>query len=164
MTLPPDILVDRVLNPSKHPKNVSIRAMLTTAVKDGWIDALADNVVNQDYLAIDNSLNLKAVIDAIAEIEGVRYVCKFSYVSNPKLNSISEKGPLVKDVVSINMSCRMISCYDGLMFYQHGEKRKIFHICFDESLHDSIEKKCQRLRDFMLMGGVPKKSGRKNDK
>lgn len=155
ITEPASILVDQALHPSKYEKKFSKDHMLSTALKDAWVNLLHDRVITSNYLAVDNEINLKAMIDAIIEWDTIRYACVFTYLPAVNFAKVMENGPLSKHVVFIIMACYIISCHDGLLFYQYHNQTKIYHVNCDERICDSISNKCKEMIDFVLCGQVP---------
>ena len=148
-------LVDQILNPSRYQSKPSIRNMLSIAVREDWARVLSDRLINKDYIAVDNSLNLKVAIDLIILHDERRYVCKVCYVSSPRLQQVVEKGPFIHHVASVNAACYMTHCHDGLIFYQHGTACKIFHVRYNEAMFKSTAHRCKKLNDYVLLGKVP---------
>lgn len=148
-------LVNRILFPSKFKARFSIREMLSLAIQERWIRVLGERVINRNYLAVDNGMNLRSVIDAMVELDGKRFACKFRYVSSPELREADAKGPYAKHVLALNAECYMVHCFDGLVFYQHGEKCRVFHVNYSERLLEAVQRRCRQLNDYVLLGGVP---------
>jgi hypothetical protein len=155
-------IVGRILAPSKYVKKFSVRDMILVAIRERWLKVLEDWVINKNYLAVDNEMNLKSLIVAIIVVEGTRLVCKFRYVSMPQLKKIQERGPMANHVLSMNAECYMVHCFDGLIFYQHGQQCKVFHVNYSERFLDAVRKRCRALNDYVLLGGIPSAKGDAN--
>lgn len=149
-----DYLLDKARNPSNHSesKRTKLKMLMSNSVRDEWAKRLKSMVISRNFVAVDNHSNLQVIVDLILQVEMKRYACKFYHVTNPVFEKILEKGPLKKNVTAVVVGAGLIACHDGLLFYQHGNRSKVFHIKYSEDILKFATDKSSALYQRILLG------------
>jgi len=138
-----------------------LNTLLDAGVKSKWLSIFEKStrpkIVSRDYLACNNVLRLRMVVDAVLKFEGRTVVAIFKHASSHRMRRLAAMGPRRPEVVSLNAAMDMLGCFDAIAVYDHGDRHLAFHIQRSESVVAAISSKCRKMADYLILSRMPQK-------
>jgi hypothetical protein len=140
-------------------------------VRDRWAEAIVlagePDLVDQDYLALDNELYLQANVHLVLRLDSKLIIANFYYLPANEFQEVKSNCARKKDIYQLSAGIFLLNADGGIIVYEDGHDYELFSVARSQRLFVAIQKKCRWMRDMLLLKTLPScshRTGRKKGK
>ena len=156
----PRRIMYRTLGISHNAIKSDMRRRADTATINKWLGVFKDsfkiNFIDQDLPLADSKFNITGKLHAMIKIDNTLFATQIKSVSCEDFTNIKQQGALKKDVVEMIVYLWMLEVTDGLIVYDNNNNGDYlaFHIEPYNPIINSVRKKCERMMQAKMNGGL----------